>query len=250
MPHPTGRVKSSANGTYTKTEDGVTVTWSPELNTWERILNVSNESIKLMAVTQQSHDLGIKDQIGLIVRISDKVPGFSKMGSISKHPGADIDGGGQGFNFPNQFLSDLRKKIGPKVDYYHPIMNGEIFIPFTTTEGSQNWKLGPDTTVEVDILDQPIGDGFQKYSDPYTMETWQVRIFADQQGNLHEWIVLSKPVDQLTKEQRNEVNLLAPGLIIGSSDTQLHKFSDKLTMWIALLVDPSRPAFFDIDPPQ
>ena len=32
--------------------------------------------------------------------------------------------------------------------------------------------------------------------------TYQVRIFTDDQGNLHEWIVPSKPVDQLTLKQR------------------------------------------------
>ena len=161
------------------------MTWSNDLNMWERHLNLNDQDIPLMVWTQDDHKYGAQDQIFLTVRISDKVQGFEKIGSMSLHPGANMDNepGGNPMNISDQFFSDLTG-LSNKIpcDWF----DGKT-ISFTTPERSDPWiwKLGPQTKVIVDTLDKPIGGGFFKEKglgvydgiDGPEQTTYQVRVF-------------------------------------------------------------------------
>ncbi len=84
------------------------------------------------------------------------------------------------------------------------------------------------------------------YDDP---PKYMVRIFADEQGNLHEWIVPSVPVDQLTREQLVEILILAPAQVIQGSDQRYLPFSEHVVNYVQLLTKPAYPAFIDFVPP-
>ncbi len=164
-PDATGK---DTRGNYTKVEDGLTVVWNSALHTWERPLNVNDEGIPLRALTEESHNVGLKDQVWLYVYVSDKVQGSEKAEFISHHPGANVDNlpGGHPINFSNQFFSDLTVRVyGNMLNHplFQDVMNGRASVEFTTSEGPQTWKLGPDTKVIVDILDQPARNGFRKW---------------------------------------------------------------------------------------
>ncbi len=75
---PEGATGKDANGNYTKTENGMTVVWNKDLNTWERHLNVNDQGIPLINFNQMQHDQGgMKDGLNLFVNVSDQVPGWN-----------------------------------------------------------------------------------------------------------------------------------------------------------------------------
>jgi hypothetical protein len=257
---PDGATGKDAQGNYIKIENGLTVVRNTELNTWERHLNLDDQDIPLIVWDQIQHNVGFHDQVLLTVRISDKVPGFEKAGSISLHPGANVDDlpGGNPFNFSNIFLADVIQKYTGSFLITDPgwFDQGKISFSFTTSERPDPWvwNLGPETKVIVDVLDKPIGNGFQKADDPWAKGSLQkgslqVRLFTEG-GNLHLWIVPGSPLDQLTKEQWMEIFLYAPAQVIDHSDQRVSPFSDKLSTYIALTTKPSHPPFIDIGPPQ
>ena len=61
--------------------------WNPEVNAFERHLNLNDEEIPLFVLTALGHAAGMKDLVPLIVNVSVKLPGFEKLDSISLHPG-------------------------------------------------------------------------------------------------------------------------------------------------------------------
>jgi hypothetical protein len=257
---PDGTGQKDANGNYTKIENGVSVVWNPELQTYERHLNLNDQDIPLIVWNPFQHNLGIHDQVFLTVRISDKVQGFEKAGSIRLHPGANIDNepGGHPLNFSNLFLGDVIKKYTGSFNRIEPgWFDGKISFTFTTSERPDPWvwTLGPHTKVIVDVLDKSIGNGFQKADDPWAKGSLQkgslqVRLFTDEGGNLHLWIVPGSPLDQLTKKQLMEIMLYAPAQVIDHSDQRVPPFSPKLDNYISFTTNPNLPPFFDFGPPQ
>jgi hypothetical protein len=229
-----------------KTENGVTVVWNVELQTYERHLNLDDKGIPLIALNK-SLDPGLPDLLMLYVKISDKVSEFAKLGSISLHSGANVT---VAPSFENQFLTDIIKSLGSKVTFQQAA-SGEASVSFTTSEGKQIMKLGPNKIVEVDILDKPIGNGFKEYKDPYGNAIWQVRLFTDENNNLHEWIVLPQGVsiDQLTKEQQVETYLLF-GVVLGDSDQSVPHYTMNLGSYVDLMTNSKFSPSFDIGPSQ
>lgn len=224
--------------------------WSQEFGTWERNLNLEGKPIQLMYISNESRAAGFHDQIWLQVNISDRVSGFDKVGLLSLHIGTDnLD---VGKSFRNQFIADLKRKADPG-PIFLDIDQDKVSIPFTTIEGPQIWKLGPNTKVVVDILDKPIGNGFIPWDDMYgpSNSVFQVRLFADQTtGDLHVQVVPGMPVDQLSKEQWAEILLYGPAQIIQNSDQRVAHFSSYLSTYVVLLTNPQYPAFFDMGPSQ
>ena len=240
--NPPGATGKDAQGNWIKTENGVQVAWNAELNTWERHINVNNEGIPLVALTQQMQNNGGKDMLFLHAKVSDKVPGFEHIGSLSLHNGANVN---IRESFGNQFWFDLLKKIGSNLDYQQ-ILDGKVFISFTTSDGTQNWKISPDTKVEVYILDKPIGNGFQDWKDAKG-NNFQSRMFTDEQGNLHLWIVPGRPIDQYSREELMEMYLFAPASVISDPDQRVPRYSSRLSGYVILATDPP---YFDFGPPQ
>ena len=253
-----------ADGLYHKTENGMDVTWSKDLNTWERHLNLNDRDIPLIVWNLDQPNL--PDQVFLTVKISDKVQGFEKAESISLHPGANVDDElpGHGINFPNVFSGDVIKKYAGSMNTIDSrwFTDGKISFSFTTSERPDPWvwKLGPNTKVVVDILATPVGEGFFKGAingvydgiDGPGQTKYQIRVFTDAQGNLHEWIVPGKPVDKLTKQQMIQMYLFAPAYLTMSSDfTQFTNLNvSNLQNYVWLLTNPAVPPFIDFTPPQ
>jgi len=261
---PVGTTGKDANGNWTKVENGMTVVWNVELNIWERHLNLNDQGIPLIVWTQNDHNVGAHDQVFLIVRVDDGMQGVEKIDSISLHPGANIDDepGGHPLNFSNVFLGDVLKEYQGQFNTFNVrwFDEGKISFSFTTSERQEpwSWKLGPNTSVIVDILDAPIGNGFVKEHglgvfdgiDGPDQTRYQLRVFTDSEGNLHEWIVPGKPVDQLTKEQLLEMYLYAPTFLTQSSDFRTDLGSNRLTFYVDVLTKPAFPPFIDFGPPQ
>ncbi len=253
---PLDATGQNAQGNYIKVENGVTVVWDAKLNTWERHLNVNDQGIPLLVASETwVSNFGFTSEAFLHVNISDKVPGFDKIESISLHPGITADyTPGDPMNLTVLFDSNL-------IQTYH-LKNlrdeKNLSIPFTTLEGPQTWIVGPNTNVIVDILEAPVGNGFFKTHglgvydgiDGPGQTRYQLRIFADSQGNLHEWIVPSKSVDKLTKEQLLEMYLYAPAYLTQFSDFRTDQFCTNLGAYILLLTKPAYPHLIDFGPPQ
>lgn len=250
-PDATGK---DAQGDYTKSENGITVVWNAKLSIWERHLNLDDKGIPFILPTNLGLSAGYKNQVFLYVNIADTVPGFEMLTSISLHPGVNEfpPPGSPNWrpNFSDQFSSDLFVKLNRPRDMFTALAQGAS-IQFTTLEGQQTWKLGPNTKIVVDILDAPVGNGFRKwwgmYDDP---PKYMVRIFTDEQGNLHEWIVPSIAVDQLTKEQLAEIFILAPAQVLGGSDQRYLPFSEHVVNYVQLLTNPAYLPVIDFGAPQ
>lgn len=105
---------------------------------------------------------------------------------------------------------------------------GGMTVDFTAVEGTQHWQFGTNGKIIVDILNQkPKDSGFQTWEDPDGNQ-FQSRIFTDEQGNLHVWIVPGKSVDQYTKERLLEMYLFGPASIIANRNQQVQKYSSEL----------------------
>ncbi len=207
---PEGWTGKDAQGNYIKTENGITVTWNTELNTWERHIIVNDDGVPLFPVNDAGHAAGYTDQMKLHVNISDKVPGFDKVESLSFHSSV-VNSGGD--TLINVFIVDLQKALKSRMgSAYHDnyqLFTGGLSLSFTTAERPQPWvwKLGPNTTVDVDIIDAPIGPGFQTWKcpmwkNPTKSYIFQTRLFTDDQGNLHVWLIPDPtiPIDQYSRE--------------------------------------------------
>lgn len=255
---PPGYTGKDAQGNYTKPENGVTVMWNTELNMWVRHIMVNDEGVPLLAVSGQAHSNGVSDQLFLHVNISDKVPGFEKVESLSFHSGA---GDSNGPTFGNVFLLDLQKvlqkRIGPAYKGFQQLDSGDISLSFTTSEGSKKWKIGQGSTIVVDILDRPIGIGFQSWKcpmwkNPNKNYIFQTRLFTDDQGNLYVWLIPDPtiPIDQYTREDDMAMYLFGVASIVNDSDQTQQFFSMKLATYSAVASDSKLPPYFDFGPPQ
>jgi len=241
---PEGATGKDAEGNWIKTENGVNVTWSKDLNTWERHLNVNNEGIPLVIFNEQQHTQGgMKDNFPLFVNVSDKMSGYNNVDSISPHPGA----GDQDLSFANIFRYDIQKAFG--ITDMRQIQAGETTVTFTTVEGRQTINL--NKSVIVDVFDQPTGGGFQqwKIADP-SGTTFQSRLFADAQQNLHVWVVPGKQIDQLTHTQLLEMFLFGPASIIDSRDQRVQNISQEVINLSYSAVNPKILPFLDFVTPQ
>ena len=79
---PSGATGKDAKGNYTKVENGLSVVWNPELNTWERHLNVNDEGIPLILFNQMQHEIGgMRDYLDLYISVSDRVQGYDRVES-------------------------------------------------------------------------------------------------------------------------------------------------------------------------
>ena len=158
-------------------------------------------------------------------------------------------------SFVNAFASDLQLSFDRHGAFYLDLNNGKLSAAFTTDEGPQTWKFGPNTKVVVDILDKPpTGYVFKDWEIPtVTVKPHhvQVRLFADKQtGDLHLWAVPDAPVNQLTKDELLYIYLYGPGQVIGRLDQHNPGFSQKLSIYVSLLTQSQYPPFFDFGPPQ
>jgi hypothetical protein len=260
---PEGATGKDVNGNYTKTENGLTVTWNADLKTWERHIMVNDTGIPLFPHGTASHSMGLTDQMMLHVNISDKVPGFDKIESLSF---VGITGDGLSSadypEFANLFNADvqiaLKERMGSKFIGFQQLGSGELSLSFTTTERSEpwSWKLGPNTTVDVDIVAAPVGSGFQTWKCPMWKDLnksyiFQTRLFTDDQGNLHVWFVPDPtiPIDQYAREDDMTMYLFGVASIMNNSDQTQQYFSMKLASYSALGALPGR-TIFDFVPPQ
>ena len=129
----------------------------------------------------------------------------------------------------------------------------ETTVEFTTSEGPQIWKFGMNTgtRVVVDVLEQPVGDAFRKWPipDPWGT-TFQSRIFADPQHDLHVWIVPETPIDQLKHVQLVEICLFGPASIIDGRDATRQGMTNTLLQLAQDAVSPNSRPFLDFVPPQ
>ena len=253
---PPGATGKDAQGNYVKIENGVQVAWNAELNTYERHVMVNDVGVQLLALTSQAHSNGVSDQLFLHVNISDKLPGFEKVESLSFHNGAG-DSIGQ-TTFADVFMVDLQKVLQKNMGFafhdFRQFMSGEFSLSFTTAERSQPWvwKLGPNTTVVVDIIDAPIGPGFQTWKDAEGY-TFQTRLFTDEQGNLHVWVVpeiaQGTSIDQYSREELMKMYLFGVASVVADSDQTTQHYTQKLSLYAILAAKPNESSF-DFGPQQ
>jgi len=235
---PEGATGKNANGEWVDQKGGV---WNPEVQTFERHLNLNDQGVTLINFNQQQHDLGgMRDHLPLFVNISDKVQGFDKLDSISTHPGA----GDKDLSFANVirgFFSDSLRMNTWREDKA---------VSIATIEGKGTWIISKDDShkIVVDILDKAIGDGFQTWTDSYGT-TFQSRIFT-KDGDLHVWIVPGKPVDQLKKVQLMEMYLFGPASIFNNTDQTKQGSSTPLDTLSVAAINPQLLPLFDFVPSQ
>ena len=121
---PEGATGKDANGNYTKTENGLTVIWNKDLNTWERHIMVNDIGVPLFPYGDKGHSIGLTDQMRLHVNISDKLPGFDKVKSLSFV-------GISGDNYPellNLFILDLQNVLKKEWDQSSLVFNNSARV--------------------------------------------------------------------------------------------------------------------------
>ena len=152
---PEGATGKDAQGNWTKTENGIQVTWNAELNSWMRSLIVNDQGIPVSPVTQK---------LEYHFYVSDAVAGAMQVDSISYHGSP-----GNSPGYENAIFVKMQSLLEKSPDWnnYVNTLGTEISIPFTTSEGPQIMIVGNSkiAKIEVDIIDKPIGDGFHTWYD-------------------------------------------------------------------------------------
>ena len=105
---PKGATGKDANGNYTKMENGVTVTWNAELNTWERSIT-NNNGVPLLVNNAAMRSNGLSDTQFLHVLIDNQLAGVDDVASLSLVSGADESAGK---SFAGVFHLAIQKKFG------------------------------------------------------------------------------------------------------------------------------------------
>ena len=240
--------------TYLWTETdakGNVLYWHPEFGEWMRNITTDPDGVPLAVYTTQALNAGLTDQIRLHVAVAEGVPGAAHVGSVTFNDAVRDDTNPA--DFTSVVFYDLQmaieKRMGLTLQEYIQMSFDQKHLAFTTSEGSQDWKMGPDTMIIVDILDKPVGNGFQVWKDVYGVQM-QSRIFTDAAGNLHVWIVPGKSVDQMTKEQLARIILFGPASVIGSEDQTSQGESSELETLVAFSTDANRHPSIIFGPSQ
>ena len=112
---PDGTGQLGADGLYHKSENGVDVTWNPEVQTFERHLNADDAGVPLVTFTTAP----IYNNLFLYMYIDDTIPGSDRVGLLSLHPGVGDQQIGKSFHM--QFPFDLERRSRFTINRPSPI---------------------------------------------------------------------------------------------------------------------------------
>jgi hypothetical protein len=231
---PEGATGKNRAGQWTRSE----FVWSDEVARWMRPLN--KKPIPLLDLVKSENDYGIPDQMWLFVDIAENVSGAERLGELTHEPYLTRI---EGPHFAGMFLGFL-----DNVNDVNDIEAGKVSIAFTTSEGPQNWKLGPNTSVCTHIIDPDDagGEAFHEWSDPYGTHFFS-RFFTDEEGNLHSYAASTIPLNQLNQEQIYEMMLIAPGSVLNKPD-QTSIYYNEVTSALAVFAHNDSHPYFEIKP--
>lgn len=197
---------------------------------WFRSLNYNNERIPLLDLPDQSNNIGLPDQQWLKLGVGINVQGADKVGTLqrlkeSSDPSVD--------DFTDEYYTYLMNRIGVKTkNPFIQINEGKISLSYSIPSGIFDWKLGPNTNVNVFIIDNNSAksQGFTKVKDPFDKkgENYLYVKFYGVKGDVVCMISSDAPIDTLNESQLAEIFLFAPASILDGQDQMVPHFNDTL----------------------